>query len=143
MKSVLDELLEVGFLTGSRAFGTNRDDSDWDIIYPIYEGALIATILEGKERKPSDYFAGYCIQDGGYTINLIPLHPHEIIPWVLATLSLKSTLKLSGITNRIQIHSIFMGTVCLFKGTVEQRGTLNEYAKAIQDVRIKLFPLTA
>lgn len=104
MKSVLDELLEVGFLTGSRAFGTNREDSDWDIIYPIYDSNLIKTIIGERGTHSSEYFAGYCIQDGIHNINLIPLHPHEIIPWILATLSLKSTLKLSGITNKIQIQ---------------------------------------
>ena len=124
---ILEQLLKVGFLTGSRAFGTNRKDSDYDIVYSIEDSAIIADILGNQERTPSGYFSGYCVKDGDKIINLIPVHPHEYLPWYLATKAMTVTLKQSGINDPIRKYSVFMGMVSLFKGTVEQRGTLFAY----------------
>jgi predicted nucleotidyltransferase len=126
---MLDQLLEVGFLTGSRAFGTNRENSDYDVVYSIEDSQRIKEIIALNETTPSDYFAGYCIQDGDKTINLIPVHPHEFLPWYLATKAMRETLKASGIDDPIRKYSVFMGIVSLFKGTVEQRHNLSEYEK--------------
>jgi hypothetical protein len=40
---------------------------------------------------------------------------------------MRKTLKISGINDPIRKYSVFMGIVSLFKGTVEQLGTLNKY----------------
>jgi hypothetical protein len=129
MADILAELLKIGFLTGSRAFGTARDDSDYDIVYPVQYSAEIATIIDGLDRSPSNYFAGYCVTIDGKDINLIPVHPHEFLPWVLATKAMTATLKESGIIDPIKKYAIFQGIVCLYKGMVAELGTLNEYGK--------------
>ena len=131
---MLTKLLKIGFLTGSRAFGTNRVDSDYDVVYSIDDSQKIADILGDAKRSPSDYFAGYFVKDGDKQINLIPVHPHEYLPWYLATKAMTATLKQSGIVDPIRKHSVFMGIVSLFKGTVEQRGQLSAYASVKEEV---------
>lgn len=125
---MLEKLLQIGFLTGSRAFGTNREDSDYDIVYSIESSAIIADIIGDVEKIPSNYFSGYFIKDGDKQINLIPVHPHDYLPWYLATKAMTVTLTQSEIIDPIKKYSVFMGIVSLFKGTVEQRGSLSAYA---------------
>lgn len=125
---MLEKLLRIGFLTGSRAFGTNREDSDYDIVYSIESSAIIADIIGDLEKTPSNYFSGYFIKDGDKQINLIPVHPHDYLPWYLATKAMTVTLTQSEIIDPIKKYSVFMGIVSLFKGTVEQRGSLSAYA---------------
>ena len=131
---MLKELLKIGFLTGSRAFGTARDDSDYDVVYSIEDSGRVNDVIGDANRVPSDYFSGYCVSDGSKTINLIPVHPHEFLCWYLATKSMKATLKESGINDPIRKYAVFMGIVSLYKGTVEQRGTLSEYASLKQSI---------
>lgn len=126
-RDILAELLKVGFLTGSRAFGTNRRDSDYDIVYSIDDSHIIDGIIEGITRIPSAYFSGYLIGVDNKDINLIPVHPHEYLPWFLATKAMTATLQQSRIVNKIQKYAIFEGMVALFKATCEQRSTLTEY----------------
>lgn len=124
---ILDQLLKIGFLTGSRAFGTNNDDSDYDIVYSVEDGARVSDIIGSLEKIPSNYFAGYYIHDNGITINLIPVHPHEFLPWYLATKATKATLATSGITSPIKKYAVFSGMVALYKGTVEELRNLSAY----------------
>jgi hypothetical protein len=131
---MLKELLQIGFLTGSQAFGTAREDSDFDIVISIEDSGRVNDIIGDVEKVPSDYFSGYCISDGNKTINIIPVHPHEFLCWYLATKAMKATLKESGISDPIRKYAVFMGIVSLYKGTVEQRGTLSEYATLKRDV---------
>ena len=131
---MLAKLLEVGFLTGSRAFGTNREDSDYDVVYSIEDSQKITDIIGDAKRSPSDYFAGYFEKDGDKQINLIPVHPHEYLPWYLATKAMTATLKQSGIVDPIRKYSVFMAIVSLFKGTVEQRGPLSAYASVKEEI---------
>jgi predicted nucleotidyltransferase len=132
---IRDELLKIGFLTGSRAFGTNRPDSDYDIVYSVVDSPIVARIIEGRETISSDYFAGYYFRDDdGAQVNLIPVHPHEFLPWYLATRAMKETLKISGIDSTIKKYSVFMGIVSLYKGTVKEERTVNEYNKVKADI---------
>ena len=124
---VFESLLKIGFLTGSMAFGTNRADSDYDIVYSVDDSSKVAELIKGFEKTNSDYFAGYFINIGDKQINLIPVHPHEYLPWYLATKAMTATLKQSGIQDPIRKYSVFMGIVSLFKGTVEQRSNLEAY----------------
>jgi hypothetical protein len=124
----LDELLQVGFLTGSRAFGTNDERSDFDVVYLITDTGKIDDILTGYDRTPSCYFSGYYVKIDDGVVNLIPVHPCEYLPWYLATVAMTSTLKLSGINDTIKRHAVFMGMVSLFKATVGQISQ-NEYNK--------------
>lgn len=134
MDTILDRLLRIGFLTGSRAFGTSRSDSDWDIVYPIQYAGEISDIIKDMPKDPSNYFSGYCISDNGKVINLIPVHPHEFLPWVLATKAMTATLKESGIVDPIKKYAIFQGIVCLYKGMVNELGTLNEYSRLYDSI---------
>ena len=124
---ILDQLLKIGFLTGSRAFGTNRDDSDYDIVFSIEDSSLVNDIIGKIEKTPSNYFAGYYIYDSGILINLIPVHPHEFLPWYLATKAMQSTLATSGMTSPIKKYAVFSGMVALYKGTVEELRNLGAY----------------
>lgn len=132
---MLDKLLEIGFLTGSQAFGTARENSDYDVVYSIEDSQEIGEIIKGLERKPSEYFSGYFVIDGDKQINLIPVHPHEYLPWFLATKAMTATLKQSGITDPIKKYSVFMGIVSLFKGTVEQHRRLSGYIELKERLR--------
>ena len=128
MSELLDKLLEHGFITGSQAFGTAREDSDIDIVYSIQDSGYIDAIIGDRKRTPSNYFAGYLIDDdNGKSINLIPVHPHEFFPWFLATKAMVATLKESEIVDPIKKYSVFMGIVCLFKATVAERQNLSAY----------------
>lgn len=126
---MLKELLEVGFLTGSRAFRTHRNDSDYDIVFSIEDSDKIDAILSETERVQSDYFSGFVVMEGNKKINLIPVHPHDYLPWYLATQAMKTTLFKSGILDPIKKYSVFQAMVALFKGTVEQRRTLQSYSE--------------
>jgi len=128
MSDLLDKLLKHGFVTGSQAFGTARENSDIDIVYSIQDSGYISAIIGDRERIPSDYFAGYLIEDdSGKSINLIPVHPHEFFPWFLATKAMAATFAESEIVGPIKKYSVFMGIVSLFKATVPERGNLAAY----------------
>lgn len=125
---MLEELLKIGFLTGSRAYGTAKENSDYDIVYSIEDSERVDFIIAGRTRSPSNYFAGYYVYDGDKQINLIPVHPHDFLPWYLATKAMAATLRQSGIIDPIKKYSVFMGIVSLFKGTVKEQGNLSNYS---------------
>jgi len=124
--NLYEELLKYGFLTGSRAFGTN---SDYDIVIPIYDLQDVKNILNDQNisTEQSNYFSGFKFSHEEKQINIIPVHPHEFLPWYLATKAMKASLKISGIKDRIKKHSIFMGIICLYKGMVEELKNIENY----------------
>lgn len=126
---LLRDILDIGFLTGSRAFGTNRPNSDYDIIFSIDDTDKIESLISGHKRERSNYFTGFFIYDCDLNnnINLIPVHCHEYRAWVLATYSLKDTIKLSKIDNKIKIHSLFLALVSIFKGLIEEHKNIDKY----------------
>ena len=133
--NVYNKLKEFSFLTGSRAFGTERPDSDFDMVYSVTFSEEIAKIIDEFEKEQSGYFAGYCIKIGEEVINLIPVHPHEFLPWYLATKAIKETLRISGLQEEpIKKYSVFMAIVSAFKGTVSQLRTVSEYQKQIKEI---------
>jgi len=129
MSELVDRLLEYGFITGSQAFGTARENSDIDVVYSIQDAHHINEILGSIERNPSNYFAGYWVIDNGKPINLIPVHPHDFLPWYLATKAISATLKDSGIVDPIKKYAVFQGIVCLFRGTIAELGSIQHYDK--------------
>ncbi len=126
-QEVIGKLLEFGFLTGSRAWGTNTTESDWDIAFSVGDTQLVDGLLPDENRTESEYFGGYYVAIGGVKINLIPLHPHAFLPWFLTTEAFKATFKLTSIKDPIKKYSLFEGMVAMFKATTSELGDLNTY----------------
>jgi len=127
MNSLLEKLLRVGFLTGSRAFGGFTDESDWDIVHSIEDTALVASIIGNLPHEQSAYFSGYYIEYEGVKINIIPVHPHEFLPWYLATEAFKATWLKSRIPGAIKKYAAFGALINMFRGLVEERGGVDGY----------------
>jgi len=134
MMKIVEELIDYGFITGSQAFGTAREDSDIDIVYPVYYSSHIQRIISGYDITKSEYFSGYYIVKDGTIINLIPVHPHEFLPWYLATKAMTATLIASEIVDPIKKYAIFQGIVSLYKGMVDQKGSISEYEKTARSI---------
>jgi len=117
-EELLVELLKVGFLTGSRMYGTHRPDSDWDIVYNIKDAPKINRLLLGQERLPSKYFSGYFVDSGTGVINMIPVHPMDYHPWLLATNAMQATLYHTKIKDPTAKYALFQGLVALYKATI-------------------------
>jgi len=129
---LIKHLLAVGFLTGSRAFGTEKESSDWDIVYDIRDTETIQRIYSPRPITHSEYFKGYFITEGDVTINLIPVHSAEYFAWFLVTEAMKATWKYSEIQDRIQKYAMFQGIVAQYKGILNRkdwRGTVKRIRK--------------
>lgn len=124
---LIASLCKVGFLTGSRAYGTARKDSDWDIVYAVQDSEEIDGILEGLERVRSGYNDGFCVTVLGTKINLIPVHPHEFLPWYLTTKAMTATLKASGIKDPVKKYALFEIVTGAFRGLCDQLGSTQGY----------------
>jgi len=107
----ISTLFEYGYLTGSRALGVANEESDWDIVVPMWNSAdaemLLSTWAHYKDN--SNYFNGtyyYICSEGANDlktarcINLIFVHHHDFKPWVLTTEALRSVLHKEQITNK-------------------------------------------
>lgn len=135
---LLEKLLQYGFVTGSQAFGTARPDSDIDVVFAIQDQHKIDEILAGYERENSLYFSGFYVNDeDGKQINLIPVHPHDFLPWYLATRAVSASLKDSEITDPIKKYSLFQCLVGIFRGLVEERGDLQNYNMLKEEILAK------
>lgn len=80
------------FLTGSRVYGTPREDSDVDLVVPTTDKALAAAIMVamGGEAKPAgdgNYDTAHSIRIG--RLNLILLDPDEAERWRSVTTDLQ------------------------------------------------------
>jgi predicted nucleotidyltransferase len=124
---VLKSLLEIGFLTGSQAFGTARIDSDYDIVYSVVDALKISIITGGYKSIQSDYNAGYTIQIEGKTINLIPVHPHEFLPWYLTTKAMKGMFEFYTFESKIKKYALFGVIKDALKGMVDELQTVDAY----------------
>lgn len=132
--SIKDQLLQIGFLTGSRAFGGATDESDYDIVYCITDKTKVKNIIGDMPRTDSAYFQGYYITDENdkKRINVIPVSPSDYMPWFLATEAMKATFSLSGISNPIQKYALFQGLVAMYKGMGE-KGSIDEVKLKIKN----------
>lgn len=123
-------LLNRTFLTGSRAFGTNKPGSDFDLVVSIIDFDDVKTVLSelapGAVVTPSDYFAGVkykwmdtrtCPKNpfDDLEINLIPLHPNAFQSWYLATLAMAASCREAAFTNPVYKYSVFEAMVAAFK----------------------------
>ena len=110
---MIEKLLEYGFITGSRAFGTEEEDSDFDIVVDIRNMQDVQKIIGDSEKIESNYFSGFYIQDGERKINIIPVHPEEFEPWYLTTVAMKAIFSESNCL-REQKYAMFQGIKSLF-----------------------------
>ena len=121
---LLEQLLYHGFMTGSRAYGTARDDSDYDIVVPTIRQDEINAILLGIERTNSNYNNGFWVQDGEIKINIIHVHPNDFYPWYLTTRIMKSLKNCSYLfkpENRQYFISFFGLTLASFRASLKFR----------------------
>ncbi len=127
------ELLEIGFLTGSRAFGTATEDSDWDIVIQVQDRPIVDGILKGYEQVPSNYNSGFKVYLEFGVINIIPVHPHAFIPWYLTTVAMKNILQHFALNDPIKQHAVFGGLVCLLTSAIDQIGDYDEVNQKIME----------
>jgi predicted nucleotidyltransferase len=91
------------FVTGSRAFGWHTPESDFDIC--VHQGdmekatAILASICE--EVESSGYNSGKKGKAFGFEVNLIPLHPLDMVCWWLATQEIARLAKIPGVRERL------------------------------------------
>ena len=93
MKTI-DSIFLNGILTGSRAFGTATEKSDWDIVIPMKQAAGIIKALrkeyEWDEEIPSEYFNGIKFKKGSFILNIISVRTGEdMVAWYETTLFMR------------------------------------------------------
>lgn len=136
--------LPGAFVTGSRAFGWYTESSDWDVVVRASDMAYAtsrleylmktATLDERHDIKASGYNDGKKgLTDYG-EINLIPLHPLDMLCWFLATMEIRKLNRVLDIGDRLRSkefkHGLFESlrgfykTVIPYTGDTEQAMTL-------------------
>ena len=124
--NVYEQIVSMGFLTGSQTFGTQRPDSDFDIVTTVDKASELADLLEQAfpipcTREASSYFSGskYTWWDtsrmGTVTFNIVPLPHQSIEAWYLTTLAMSVTFKRSNISSKIVKYGLFESMVASFK----------------------------
>ena len=108
-------LLDYGFLTGSRAFGTEREDSDYDIAYPMRHDDIVSELLSAYKFENSMYFNGSKHTVGKRIINKIPLNECEVAPWVFATKAMIATYKETGVVDKQTKYGMFQTLTGMYK----------------------------
>jgi hypothetical protein len=111
--SIKDQLLEIGFLTGSRAYGTEKKDSDFDIVINIKDLQMAYHRIGDKEVKESEYFGGFYFSEGDDKINVIPVHPNEYEPWYFTTKAMTAILE-HAVCSQEEKYAMFSGIKALF-----------------------------
>lgn len=110
--------LEGAFLTGSRAFGTHSAPSDFDVCVDIgrFENIRSSLLRLGADLTPSSYNAGVVAELYGVKINLIPLHPHDMVCWFLATEAVQRIVEIPAAHERLRSRSIKHGLFEVLRG---------------------------
>lgn len=108
-----------GFMTGSAVIGGFNNDSDIDVVFPIYTSTAVDVRLRRKSLElgfnvvSSDYNGGYKLaRSGNVILNVIRLHPYDYCAWLFATNTLKKQLV---IHDKFTRHRAFELAVTLFK----------------------------
>ena len=117
----IEDLLNLCYLTGSRAFGTERPDSDWDLVYSVHNDSKINSLTTGLVRAPSNYNSGFWIDLKFGKVNFIPVHPQEFPAWVFATRAVKAILKDTAILDRSAKIALFESLVTMMKLTLPSK----------------------
>jgi len=111
------------FMTGSRVYGTNKSDSDYDFVvmndvinnvrHDLEENGFIP-MIEGEEADDCDYAPEYHEKDG-IRVNLIEVKNYsELGSWMHATWAVDNLIKS---TKRTIPHSEYLP---VFKGALKQ-----------------------
>lgn len=146
-EEMLTKLLEYGFITGSQAFGTADEHSDWDFCYPIIYSGEVHSILADfswDAEESSQYFNGLKyinktrhIGKNGYLIsnqlNTIPVHYHSFKSWYLTTLIVPTVYR-NVILTKIQKHGIFESLFAQINGYSPEQGSVDQYRKEIEEI---------
>lgn len=134
------------FLTGTRAFGNPSSASDWDVcvlvgdrehaknhlrLYNLPEGISI------RDIEDSSYNNGFkgAVLDLNLTgpniakvptVNVIPLHPHEMLCWYMTTNEITRLMQIPGTKDRLRNrelrHGLFESLCALYKMTIPYHG---------------------
>ena len=134
VKDLLEILTGFGFLTGSRAFGTFSEKSDYDIVFSVLDRADVMLKCENHRFIQSDYFQGGKIKLDDGEINLIFVHPHDFAVWFYATEAVKAILLKSGIKDRISKLALFES----FRGSLKGLLPRLKNIKAYEELKLSL-----
>jgi predicted nucleotidyltransferase len=102
------------FLTGSRRFGTFKDESDYDIAVCINQKQKILLSLIGKEVTSSSYNQGFKFKEDEKEYNIVPLHPRDYVSWYWAAKLMEALPNLRGM-GRPEIHGLYETFIGLMK----------------------------
>ncbi len=146
-EEMLTKLLEYGFLTGSQAFGTADEHSDWDFCFPVFYSTEVYNILDEfswDSEESSTYFNGIKYSQktkkmgsNGYFIenqlNAIPVHYHAFKSWYLTTQIVPIVYRNVNLT-KIQKHGIFESFMAQINGYSSEQGDIEQYRREIADI---------
>lgn len=146
--ALYNNLTRLGFISGSRAFGTERPRSDLDLVVSGFRREEAINLLKRAPRVtvyPSTYFGGSkfvwlsSLENQAMCINLIPVHPSAFRAWYLATIAMASTCKAARFQDPEDKYGVFEAMVAAFKLTTHKQTTgelLNDHDKeSIQDAK--------
>jgi len=100
------------FITGSRRFGTCKQESDIDVCILINKRQELFD--KAVEPKLSNYNNGFKTNVNGREVNIIPLHPLDFVAWFYAAKLMCETPNLSEKT-RPQLHGLHETYIGLMK----------------------------
>lgn len=132
------------FVTGSRAFGWENQESDWDVCIRAKDLASANVRLEilggNKESKDSDYNSGKKGVTAYGEINLIPLHPLDMLCWFLATMEIRKLSRVYGIGGRLGAkefkHGLFESLRGWYKTVIPYSGDTDDAMRMLRTAQI-------
>ena len=135
------------FVTGSRAFGWDNPRSDWDVCVRAKDmeqanRRLDQLILEfgSKPAKDSDYNNGKKGETKFGEINLIPLHPLDMVCWFLTTMEIRKLSRIYGIGSRLGSkefkHGLFENLRGWYKTVIPYTGDTEDAMRILRHAQI-------
>ena len=135
------------FVTGSRSFGWETEKSDWDVCVRAkdlesankrLESMLLPS--ESKFSKDSDYNDGKKGSTVYGEINLIPLHPLDMLCWFLATMEIRKLNRIYQIGGRLASrefkHGLFESLRGFYKTCIPYTGGTEDAMQMLRRAQI-------